>query len=111
SELAVGAGEAVAPMPLLRERLDGHRAFGDADEVAPDEEAGRQHRGDADGRDGRQRDLELLAFRLVMGAMRFTMPVLDEAVRGEEVDRDEDDAGDPERHADGEVDGVPVRRE
>jgi hypothetical protein len=45
----VRAGEAVGPVPLLADGLDDRRVRRNVDELAPDEEPGREHRGDADG--------------------------------------------------------------
>src|SRR5690606_25532164 len=111
SEHAVIAGEAEAPVPLLADGLDDVGAVGDRDELAPDEQPWGEHGRDAERGEGREPVLELLALGLVVGLVVLAVPEPDEAVGGEEVDGNEDDAADEKGNADSEVDGAPVRCE
>ena len=113
AELAVLAGQPIAPVPLLADGLEVRRFLGHRDEVGPDEQTRRQHRGDADGREYGQDDLELLALGLVVGlsALALALAESPDAVRGEQVHGHEHDAADPERDVDREVDRAPVRSE
>src|SRR5687767_6424422 len=98
-------------MPLLADGLDRRSVFGDLDEVGPDEQARRQHGGDADSRERGQRDLELGALGLVVRFVACAGAEAPDAIGGEEIDRNEDDAADPKGDVDGEVDRAPVRGE
>src|SRR5262249_9193104 len=76
--------------------------------LRPYEEAGRQHRHHADGREDGEPPLELLVFRFVFGEPRLVVPITPHRIRHEQIETDEGDARHPERDDDGIVHRFPI---
>ena len=108
AELAVIARQPVAPVPLLADGLNFVGVLRHGDEFRPDDQAGRQHGGDADRGDGGQPKLKLVVLRLVFGPLLLVVAELDDAIGHETVDGNEDNARHPEGNVDREVDQAPI---
>ncbi len=108
AELAVLPREAVHPVPLLPHCLHLGRVLRHIDESRPDDQAGGQHRGDPHRGQDKQPPFELLVLGFVMRTCACAVAVAEHRPRHEQIDADEDDAGNPERDADRVVDRAPV---
>ncbi len=109
AELAILTREAVAPVPLLTDRLEVLSLFGNSYELSPDDETGRKHGNDADRRNDSEPALELRILRVVLRFVTFAVAEVDHAVNEEQVDGEKDNAGYDKRDIDRRVDHVPVR--
>ena len=90
----VVAREAETPVPLLTHDLDVHCVVWNCDELAPDHEAGREHRGYADRSNHGKPSLEIGVLRVVVCLPPRLMPEAEHAVGQEKIDRNEHDARD-----------------
>ena len=108
TEFAVLARVTIAPVPLLANGFNLVGVLGHIDEARPNEQAGRQHRGNTDCCHYSQPGFELFVLRLVGRPSIFLVAKLDDAVRHEKVDRHEHGTRHPERDIDREIDHRPV---
>ena len=108
AEFAVPSGKAEIPVPLLADGLHFERIVGHLHELGPDEQAGCQHRGDADRGQHGQPDLQLLVFGLVVGFCTGLVSIADDRVSHEQVDGDKHDTRHDQRDVDRGVDHPPV---
>ncbi len=111
AELPARAREAEAPRPLLPDHLDQHRIARRAHIVRIDEQARRQQRHDAQRGAADQPEFELVIDRLVGGTAAVAMAITPDHVADEQVDADEEGAGDDDRDGQRVVHLLPVGRE
>src|SRR6202012_5978276 len=74
----------------------------------PNDQAGRQHRRDADSCPYAEPPFQLLVFGIVGGPPSLLVVKAEDAIGHERDDRDENESGDPERYVDRAVDVAPV---
>ena len=80
AELAVLAGQAETPLPLLADDFDLGCVARNVDELAPDEQAGNQQGRDPDRGDDRQPRFEPLVLRFVGRPVPFPMTEAEDAI-------------------------------
>ena len=102
------AGEAIAPVPLLSDHLHDRGVLRNIDEFGPDHQTRRQHGNDAQCGQPDQPPFQLLVLGFVMGACADAAPEAVDRICHEQIDGDEDKAGDPEGDADRVIDSHPV---
>ncbi len=94
AELAAPAGKAKAPLPLLAHHLQDHGVDGRAHVLRIDEQARRKQRNHPKCGARDQPQLQLAVLRLIGRARAVAMAVAPDDVGDEQVDDDEEDAGD-----------------
>ena len=109
AELAVFAGEAERPLPLLRQHLELLRFLRHVHVVVPDDQPRRQHGHHAHRGDDGERPLQARVLRLVLRPRILSMAVLPQAVDHEQAHRHEHHAAHPEGDEHRGVDAAPVR--
>ena len=108
AELAVFARHPECPVPLLTYCLDNVCILRNVDEIGPDKQSGRQHRGHPDRCKAGQPTLEGLVFGLISRPRAFLVSEFNNAVRHEQIDRDKYEAGHVKSDVDSEVHHAPV---
>ena len=107
-EFAIFAGKTKTPVPLLADNFYFSCAFGNRYEFGPDKQSRRQHRGDTDGRQNGEPDLQFFVFRFVLRCRVFPVAVANDRVGHEKINGNEYDAGHNKCDVDGAVDHSPI---
>ena len=108
AQFAVSARETIAPLPLFAEHLYDICFFRHIDEIGPYKQPRRQHCDDAHGGNAGEPFFQRCIFRFIVRLSVGCTAIAEYRQRHEQVDRNENKAGDPQGNVDGRVDRAPV---